>query len=121
LADKRYVDGELRKKGVTRELWHEYKATYPETGYSYAQFSRHYRGWKARLDLPMRQEHRAGETPFVDFPGQRLPIWDRRSGALAFEAELFVGEIVRRPGRGAASGSVWMVQEPSLRKLEAVA
>jgi transposase len=92
LPDWRYVDAELRRKGVTRELlWHEYKAAHPETGYSYAQFSRHYRAWKSRLDLPMRQEHRAGEKLFVDFPGQRLPIWDRRTGALVLGAELFVG------------------------------
>lgn len=38
----------------------------------------------------MRQEHRAGEKCFVDFPGQRLPIYDRRTGEIAFRAELFV-------------------------------
>jgi transposase len=38
----------------------------------------------------MRQEHRAGERLFVDFPGQRLAIYDRRSGEVHLWAELFV-------------------------------
>lgn len=33
---------------------------------------------------------RAGEKLFVDFPGQRIPVYDRESGLLRFEAELFV-------------------------------
>lgn len=92
LPDWVQVDTELRKKGVTRELlWHEYRAQHPETGYSYAQFTRHYRAWKGRVDLTMRQEHKAGERLFVDFPGDRLAIYDRRTGEVAFNAELFVG------------------------------
>src|SRR5205823_11364301 len=58
--------------------------------YSYPQFCLHYRTFQRHLDLPMRQEHRAGEKLFVDFPGAVLSIYDRRSGAVAFEAELFV-------------------------------
>ncbi len=38
----------------------------------------------------MRQDHRAGEKCFVDFSGQRLPIYDVRSGEVALRAELFV-------------------------------
>jgi transposase len=45
------------------------------------------------VDLPMRQEHRAGEKLFVDFPGDRLAIYDRRSGEVAIMAELFVAVI----------------------------
>ena len=50
----------------------------------------HYRAFQRRLDLPMRQEHRAREKLFVDFAGARLAIYDRRSGEVALEAELFV-------------------------------
>jgi transposase len=84
------VSKELRGKGVTLMLlWEEYRAEHPE-GYSYSQFCLHYRAFAAHLDLPMRQEHRAGERLFVDFPGDRLPIYDRRLGEVAFDAELFV-------------------------------
>ncbi len=84
------VHRELRRAGVTLMLlWHEYRAEHPD-GYSYSQFCAHYRAFAARVDLPMRQEHRAGEKLFVDFPGQRLPIYDRRSGEVAIMAELFV-------------------------------
>jgi transposase len=90
LPDWRRVHRELRRPGLTLMLlWHEYREDYPD-GYSYSQFCLHYRGFERHLDLPMRQEHRAGERLFVDFPGQLLPIYDRRSGDVALEAELFV-------------------------------
>ncbi len=38
-----------------------------------------------------RQEDRAGEKLFVDFPGQRLPIYDRAIRRGGLMAELFVG------------------------------
>lgn len=59
-------------------------------GYPYSQFCHHYRRFQRPLDLVMRQEHKTGEKLFVDFPGQRHPIHDRRSGEVAFFAELFV-------------------------------
>src|SRR5438270_3827546 len=91
LPEWEYVHRELRRPAVTLMLlWLEYKECHPEDGYSYSQFCHHYRGWQRHLDLVMRQEHRAGEKLFVDFPGQRLSIYDRRTSAVAFEAELFV-------------------------------
>ncbi len=90
LPDWKRVHKELKRHGVTLMLlWHEYREEHPD-GYSYSQFCLHYRAFQRDLDLPMRQEHRAGEKLFVDFPGARLPIYDRRSGGVAFEAELFV-------------------------------
>jgi transposase len=86
-----YVHRELRRKGVTLMLlWLEYKDVHPD-GWGYSRFCFHYRAWQGHLDVVMRQEHRAGEKLFVDFPGDRLPIYDRRSGDVSFMAELFVG------------------------------
>jgi transposase len=69
LPDWVEVHHELRRKGVTLQLlWLEYRERYPD-GYGYTQFCRHYRTWQGRLDLVMRQEHRAGEKLFVDFAG----------------------------------------------------
>jgi transposase len=88
--DWHYVHRELRRKGVTLMLlWLEYKEVHPD-GWSYSQFCHHYRGFQRRIDLVMRQEHRAGQKLFVDFPGQRLAIYDRRLGEVAIWAELFV-------------------------------
>jgi transposase len=90
LPDWAHVHNELRRPGVTLMLlWVEYREIHPD-GYAYSQFAHHYRRWRGHLDLVMRQDHRAGEKCFVDFPGQRLPIYDRRSGEVAFRAELFV-------------------------------
>jgi transposase len=90
LPDWNYVHRELRRPGVTLMLlWLEYKEAFPD-GYQYSQFCEHYRRWQRHLDVVMRQEHRAGEKLFVDFPGQRIPIYDRETGILRFEAELFV-------------------------------
>jgi transposase len=85
-----YVHRELRRKSVTLQLlWLEYREDHPD-GYGYSQFANLYRTWKGRVDVVMRQVHRAGEKLFVDFPGEKIPIYDRRTGALTLNAELFV-------------------------------
>jgi len=90
LPDWNQVHRELRRDGVTLMLlWLEYREDHPD-GYSYSQFCYRYRAFQRHIDLVMRQEHRAGERLFVDFPGQHLPIYDRRSGEVVVEAELFV-------------------------------
>ena len=91
LPDWNYVHTELRRPGVTLMLlWLEYKEAHPDDGYGYSQFCLHYRAWQRHVDVVMRQEHRAGEKLFVDFPGQHLAIYDRRTGEVAMAAELFV-------------------------------
>ncbi|MCC6831499.1 MAG: IS21 family transposase [Thermoleophilia bacterium] len=89
LPDWRTVHRELRRKGVTLQLLHmEYKADHPD-GYQYTQFCRLYRSWQGRLDLVMRQEHRAGEKLFVDWAGATIPITDPATGEV-WQASLFV-------------------------------
>ena len=89
VPDWTLVHRELRRKGVTLQLlWLEYKEREPG-GYQYTQFCRLYRVWQGRLDLVMRQEHRAGEKLFVDFAGMTLPITDPDTGEV-WQAQLFV-------------------------------
>ncbi len=84
---------ELRRPHVTLMLlWIEYREANPD-GYAYSQFCEHYRRWRRGVDLVMRQEHKAGEKLFVDFPGARIPIVDERTGGVLFEAELFVAAL----------------------------
>ena len=88
--DWAYVHRELRKKGVTLQLlWFEYREIHPD-GLGYSQFANLYRLWRGHVDVVMRQSHRAGEKLFVDFAGQTIPIYDRRSGDVVLRAELFV-------------------------------
>jgi len=69
-------------------LWQEYKVHDPN-GYQYSQFCELYRQWRKKLDLSMRQEHRAGEKLFVDYCGRTLPIVDAATGEIR-DAQVFV-------------------------------
>ncbi len=90
IPDWSYVHRELRRKGVTKILlWQEYKDVHPD-GYALSRFYKLYNRWAEKLDLVMRQEHRAGEKLFVDFAGQTVPIVDKNTGEVLFEAQIFV-------------------------------
>jgi len=69
-------------------LWQEYKGLEPD-GYQYSYFCDLYRLWHKKLDISMRQEHRAGEKLFVDYCGQTLPIVDPATGEVR-DAQVFV-------------------------------
>jgi transposase len=68
LPDWISIHEELRRdKRVTLTLlWHEYKEANPE-GYSLSRFHELYSRWRGKLNVVMRQTHRAGEKLFVDF------------------------------------------------------
>src|SRR5438876_2355783 len=80
LPDWQQLHRELRRPAVTLALlWLEYREAHPD-GYGYSQFCARYRAWQRGIDLVMRQEHKAGEKLFVDFPGQTIPIYDDGTG-----------------------------------------
>ena len=83
---------ELRKPGVTLSLlWEEYRALHPE-GYGYSRFCDHYRAWRGRLGLTMRQAHLAGEKMFVDYAGATAEVIDPLTGEI-HEAQVFVATL----------------------------
>jgi transposase len=83
------VHQELKRKGVTLLLlWQEYKAHTPD-GFQYSWFCQAYRAWAGKLDVVMRQSHRAGEKLFVDYAGQTLPIVNAHSGEV-HDAQIFI-------------------------------
>ena len=90
IPDFAEVHKELRKKkGVTLNLlWQEYKEQHPD-GYQYSWFCQSYREWAGKLDMVMRQEHRAGEKLFVDYAGQTVDVIDRETGEITV-AQIFV-------------------------------
>lgn len=80
---------ELKRKGVTLALlWEEYKVQHPE-GYQYSHFCDLYREWRGKLNLWMRQVHKAGEKLFVDYCGQTAEVIDPATGEVK-EAQVFV-------------------------------
>ena len=90
VPDWNYVYREMKRKGVTLQLlWHEYKQCHPEDGYQYSRFCELYSRFSSKLDVVMRQNHRAGEKAFVDFSGDGIPITDPKTGVVS-PGELFI-------------------------------
>lgn len=72
-------------------LWEEYRQRTPD-GYSYSRFLRRYREWTGRLDVTMRQRHRAGEKAYVDFTGQTMEVMDPGTGEVS-RVQVFVATL----------------------------
>ena len=81
LPDCAAIHKELKsRKNVTLQLlWEEYKQSNP-LGYAYSWYCELYREWQRRLDVVLRQEHRAGEKTLVDYAGQTVPVTDPKTG-----------------------------------------
>ena len=92
-VDFDWVHREVRRPGVTLQLlWSEYVQAAQRSGaepYQYSQFCARYVAWRGKLDLVMRQVHRAGEKAFIDYSGKKPKICDAATG-LEREVELFV-------------------------------
>jgi transposase len=87
--DWQIIYTEMKRKGMTLQLlWEEYIAIHPE-GYRYSQFCHHYRQWKRKVDVSMRQDHKAGEKLFVDFAGQTVPVTNPATGQVR-QAQIFI-------------------------------
>ena len=83
------IHRERKRKGVTLFLlWQEHKEAHPE-GYQYSWFCKQYQAWTGKLDVVMRQNHRAGEKMFVDYAGQTVPMVDQNTGEIR-QAQIFV-------------------------------
>jgi transposase len=87
-----YLFREMRKKSVTLQLlWYEYKQIHPD-GYQYSQFCHLYRQWVKKLDVTLRQQHRAGEKLFIDYAGQTVPLVDPKTGEIQ-QAQIFIAAL----------------------------
>ena len=92
--DFEWVHRELRRTGVTLQLlWSEYVQSLPQSAvaepYQYSQFCARVAEWRKKLDVVMRQVHRAGEKGFIDYSGKKPRIVDAQTGEER-EVELFV-------------------------------
>jgi len=89
IPDWHTVHKDLSRRDVTLTLlWHEYKEQNPN-GYQYSQFCELYRAYAKKVDLSMRQVHRAGEKMFVDYCGRTMPVIETSTGEVR-EAQIFV-------------------------------
>ena len=85
-----YLETELQRKGVTRQLlWLEYKQQHPE-GYGYSQFCYHLQEYLKRTDVTLHIEQKPGDKLYVDFTGWKLEIVNRNTGEVT-KQEVFVG------------------------------
>ena len=72
-------------------LWEEYREAHPD-GYRYSRFCELYQRWRRKLDVVLRQEHKAGEKAFIDWAGATIPIHDPVTGVV-WHASLFVAAL----------------------------
>jgi transposase len=88
------VHEQLRShRHVTMQLlWEEYREANPD-GYRYSRFCELYQRWRKKLDVVMRQEHKAGEKAFIDWAGSTIPIYDRVTGVATLS---IIGAVFRR-------------------------
>lgn len=90
LPDLQYIHSQMQMPDVSLQmLWEEYRMDNPTDAYSYSSFTEQYRKYVMKLDLSMRQTHKAGEVVFVDFAGRRIPY--QPPGEPEQFAEVFVG------------------------------
>jgi len=84
-----YMEKELKKPGVTKQLmWEEYLVQNPE-GLRSSQFMDRYLKWTKRVNPVMHMEHKAGDKLFIDYAGKKLSIVDKNTGEMT-ETEFFV-------------------------------
>lgn len=87
-----YMEKELKRTGVTRQiLWKEYKTKYPE-GVMYSQFCEHYNKWNRKSEGYMPTVHKAGEKLFIDYAGKKLHVIDKETGEIK-PVEVFVATL----------------------------
>jgi transposase len=91
IADSRYVELErdLSRKGMTLALLWQEGIDREEWHCSYGTFCRHYKQWRGRQKLSMRQVYVGGDKVFVDYCGMTMVIHLPESDATV-TAQIFV-------------------------------
>lgn len=84
-----YIEKELKKTGVTRQLmWEEYITKHPD-GVKRSQFNEHYNRWCKKANPVMHISHKAGDKMYVDYAGKTLQIVDKENGEI-IQVQFFV-------------------------------
>jgi len=89
--DYKYIQNELHKKSVTiRLIWDEHIEQHGKDFYSYSRFLTLFRDWQQLNKISLKMPHKAGEKTYVDYSGQRFPIYKPSSDEVLYSAEIFV-------------------------------
>lgn len=91
--DFREIHHELKShKNVTLKLlWEDLKLS-GQINYTYEYFTVRYKKWLGYQPSSMRQSHKGGEKVFVDYSGDKIPIYDVNDlSKVLYHAEIFVG------------------------------
>jgi transposase len=87
-----YMEKELKRRGVTRQLlWKEYSSEEADP-YGYSHFCYHYQQWSRSVNPTAPMQHKVGDKLFIDFSGGKLPVIDQQSGEIT-EVEVFVANL----------------------------
>lgn len=87
-----YVEKELKRVGVTRQiLWKAYQTKHPQ-GVMYSRFCEHYNRWNKKSEGYMPTVHKSGEKLFIDYAGKKLHIIDKETGEIK-PVEVFVATL----------------------------
>lgn len=90
MPDWEYIHKQMKMPNVTLHLlWEDYRFTCPKNSYSYSQFTHYFRKYVKKIDLSMRQNHKAGECIFVDFAGTTVLYFDAATN-IEKKAQIFV-------------------------------
>ncbi|MCU7875282.1 MAG: IS21 family transposase [Candidatus Thiodiazotropha sp. (ex Lucinoma borealis)] len=93
MPDWAAVHKEMQCRDVTLQiLWEDYRIENPGHAYGYSQYTYYYRKYLGKLDISMRQTHRAGETIYIDFAGRTVPYTDSETGE-EYKAQVFVATL----------------------------
>lgn len=95
IPDWESIHQEFRRRDyhvTLRLLWDEYKVANPKGYFRYSWFCREYGEWSKRIEPTMRQVHKYGDKCFVDFAGDKLPVFDPDTGEQRM-AEVFVATL----------------------------
>lgn len=93
IPDWNFIHSEMQHPKITLYgVWEEYCMADKYSAYSFSWFSYHYARFVSKLDLSMRQTHKAGETVFVDFAGTTVPFFDLDTEENR-QAQIFVGAL----------------------------
>lgn len=72
-------------------LWEDLRLS-NQVKYTYEYFTMKYNKWLGCQPSSMRQSHKGGERVFVDYSGDRVPIYDKNDlDNILYHAEIFVG------------------------------
>jgi transposase len=111
-----YFVKELSRTGVTLQLlWEEYKRKH-KNGFQYSQFCYHFQIWRNTSDVRMHIKHKAGDKMFVDYAGDKLSYYDRKTGK-EISVETFVA-VLGASGLTYAECSVSQEKEEWIRSNE---